>query len=65
MHAIRDDLQQFLRPVTMVLLTRMQTSPTDGFSYMFTRFLLFAISVRPQELKPDVILAVFEGIQPG
>ncbi|KAF9242294.1 armadillo-type protein [Melanogaster broomeanus] len=56
-------LKQYLRPLIMTLLTRMQTSKTDKYVYHFTHFILFTMAIDVNGLGPDVISTV-EDIQP-
>ncbi|TFK31640.1 importin alpha re-exporter [Crucibulum laeve] len=58
------DLQQYMKPVILTLLTRMQSSKTDKFVYHFARFLLFTMAINVEGLGPDYIIAVIEQIQP-
>jgi exportin-2 (importin alpha re-exporter) len=48
----------------MTLLTRMQTSKTDKFVYLFARFLLFTMAINVENLPPDYVISTIEGIQP-
>jgi len=56
--------QQYLRPIIMTLLTRMQTSKTDKYVFEFSRFLLYALAINVQGLNPDILISTVEGIQP-
>jgi len=47
----------------MTLLTRMQTSKTDKFVYLFSFFLMFSMAINADGLSPDYIIGVVEGIQ--
>jgi exportin-2 (importin alpha re-exporter) len=53
-----------MRPVIMTLLTRMQTSRTATYEYLFARFFLFSMALSINDLGPDYIITVVEGIQP-
>ncbi|KAF8992756.1 armadillo-type protein [Cyathus striatus] len=57
-------LQQFMKPIIMTLLTRMQTSKTDKFVYLFSKFLLFISAINVPDMGPDYIIAIIEEIQP-
>lgn len=48
----------------MTLLTRLQTSKTDKFVYLFARFLLFTMAVNVDGLTPDYVIGTIEEIQP-
>lgn len=57
-------LQQYFRPVLINLLTRMQTSKTDKYVYLFTYFLLFTMAIQVDGLTPDYLIGTIEQIQP-
>lgn len=48
----------------MTLLTRMQTSKTTQYEYLFARFILYTMALNVEGLGPDYVIAVIEGIQP-
>jgi exportin-2 (importin alpha re-exporter) len=48
----------------MTLLTRMQTSKTDKFVYLFALFLLFTMALNADGLSPDYVIGTVEEIQP-
>jgi exportin-2 (importin alpha re-exporter) len=54
-----------MKVMIMTLLTRMQTSKTDKFVYLFTYYLTFAMAVNAPGLSPDYLIGVVESIQPG
>ncbi|KAJ6621313.1 importin alpha re-exporter [Mycena sp. CBHHK59/15] len=58
------DLQQYFKSVIMTLLTRMQSSKTDKFVYLFSRFLLYCMALDKVGLGPDYVIAIIEDIQP-
>jgi len=58
------DLQQYMRPVMMTLLTRMQTSKTVTYEYLFARFILYCMALDLDGLGPDYVISVIEEIQP-
>ncbi|KXN81985.1 Exportin-2 [Leucoagaricus sp. SymC.cos] len=64
MHIKPADLQQYMKPVIMTLLTRMQTSKTATYEYLFARFILYSMAINVDGLGPDYIIAVIESIQP-
>ncbi|KAJ7224424.1 CAS/CSE protein [Mycena pura] len=63
-HVAPGDLRQYLRGVIMTLLTRMQSSKTDKFVYLFARFLLYCMAVNVEGLGPDYVITTVEEIQP-
>lgn len=48
----------------MTLLTRMQTSKTDKYVYLFSHFLLFTMAIDVHGLGPDYVISAVEEIQP-
>ncbi|KAF8635563.1 hypothetical protein AX15_000213 [Amanita polypyramis BW_CC] len=58
------DLAQYLKAIIMTLLTRMQSSKTDSYVYLFTRFILFSMAINVDGLTPDYIIRTTEDIQP-
>jgi hypothetical protein len=48
----------------MTLLTRLQTSKTDKYTLLFTRFLLFVTAVNVEGLSPDYLIGTMEEVQP-
>jgi len=58
------DLQQYLKPVFIVLLTRMQSSKTDRYIYLFAKFILYTMAISVEGLTPDFIIQTVEEIQP-
>jgi len=59
------DLQQFLKPIFLMLLTRMQANKTDKFVYLFTRFILYTMAINKEGFTPDQTVGAIEEIQPG
>ncbi|KAI0055486.1 Cse1-domain-containing protein [Artomyces pyxidatus] len=59
------DLQQYLGTIFITLLTRMQSSKTDGYVYHFVHFLLYAMAINVDGLTPDFVIRAVEGVQPG
>ena len=53
-----------MRALIVTLLTRMQTSKTDGFVYHFVYFLLFTMAINVEGLTPDFVISAVEEIQP-
>lgn len=48
----------------MSLLTRMHTSKTDKYIYLFSKFVLFSMAVNVEGLDPDFLIRPLEEIQP-
>jgi exportin-2 (importin alpha re-exporter) len=48
----------------MTLLTRLQTSATDNFVYLFSFFMLFTMAINVDGLSPDYVISTVEEIQP-
>jgi exportin-2 (importin alpha re-exporter) len=48
----------------MTLLTRMQTSKTESYVYLFMRFILYTMAINVEGLSPDYIIGTIEAIQP-
>jgi exportin-2 (importin alpha re-exporter) len=48
----------------MTLFTRMQSSKTETYTYLFSRFLLYIFAVNVEGLSPDMLISTVEGIQP-
>ncbi|KAG1861107.1 CAS/CSE protein [Suillus subalutaceus] len=57
-------LKQYFKAVVMTLLTRMQTSKTDKYVYLFSHFLLFTMAINVDGLGPDYVISAIEEIQP-
>lgn len=62
--ACRSDLGQYMKPVIVTLLTRMQSNKTDKFVYHFARFMLFTMAIDVEGLSPDFLIRFVEEIQP-
>lgn len=62
-HRFSADLQPYFRPILINLLTRMQTSKTDKYVYLFTYFLLFTMAIQVDGLAPDYLIGTVEQIQ--
>jgi len=60
----RADLEPYFKVLMMTLLTRMQTSKTDKFVYLFALFLVFSMAINVDDLSPDYVISTVEGIQP-
>ncbi|KAF8650732.1 hypothetical protein AX16_005105 [Volvariella volvacea WC 439] len=59
-----DEFQRYYRPVLITLLTRMQTSKTDKYVYLFARFILYVAAIQEYDAVPDYTTSTLEGIQP-
>ncbi|KAG2131005.1 CAS/CSE protein [Suillus clintonianus] len=57
-------LKQYFKALVMTLLTRMQTSKTDKYVYLFSHFLLFTMAINVDGLGPDYVISAIEEIQP-
>ncbi|ESK86419.1 importin-alpha export [Moniliophthora roreri MCA 2997] len=64
-HVGPNDLRQYFKGVMMTLLTRMQTSKTDNYVYLFVKFLLYTMALNVDGLGPDYVITGIEEIQPG
>ncbi len=62
--ACRTDLKQYFNSVIMTILKRMQTSKTDKFVHLVTRFFLFTMALNVEGLGPDYVIGTIEEIQP-
>ncbi|KAJ6474605.1 CAS/CSE protein [Mycena vitilis] len=58
------DLRQYYKSVVMTLLTRMQSSKTDKFVYLFAKFLLYCMALNIEGLGPDYVIETIDEIQP-
>ncbi|KAJ7043405.1 CAS/CSE protein [Mycena alexandri] len=58
------DLRQYFKSVVMTLLTRMQSSKTDKFVYLFAKFLLYCMALNIGGLGPDYVIETIDEIQP-
>ncbi|KAJ7504560.1 CAS/CSE protein [Mycena galericulata] len=58
------DLRQYIKSVIMTLLTRMQSSKTDKFVYLFSKFLLYCMALNIDGLGPDYVIDTVDEIQP-
>lgn len=58
------DLQQYLKPIFLTLLTRIQANKTEKFVYLFTRFILYTMAINKEGFTPDHVIRVIEEIQP-
>lgn len=63
--AFRAALKQNFKPVLLTLLTRMHTSKTDKFVYLFSNFILYCMAIPVDGLTPDFTIGTVEEIQSG
>lgn len=61
---LRTDLEEYLKPIFLTLLTRMQANKTDKFVYLFSRFILYTMAINKDGFTPDHNIKVIEEIQP-
>ncbi|PPQ86179.1 hypothetical protein CVT25_006922 [Psilocybe cyanescens] len=59
------NLQQYMKPIFLCLLTRLHTNKTDKFEYLFAKFILYIMAVNVDGLEPDYFIKVIEEIQPN
>ncbi|GLB42771.1 putative importin alpha re-exporter [Lyophyllum shimeji] len=64
-HVKPDQLRQYFKAVIITLLTRMQTSKTDKYVHLFTRFFLYTMALNVEGLTPDYVIGTVEEIQPN
>jgi exportin-2 (importin alpha re-exporter) len=60
-----DALRPQLKAIMITLLTRLQTSKTDKYVYLFAYFILYTMAVQVEGLTPDVVIAATEEVQAG
>ena len=58
-------LAEYLKPIFILFLTRLQSSKTQKFSSGFLNFLCFLFVVRKEGWGVDGVIEVLDGIQPG
>jgi exportin-2 (importin alpha re-exporter) len=49
----------------ITLLTRLQTSKTDKYEYLFAYFVLYSMAIDVRGLEPDMIIGAMEEVQQG
>lgn len=57
-------MKQHFKALIITLLTRMQTSKTDKYVYLFSYFLLYAMAIPVEGLTPDFTIGTVEEVQP-
>ncbi|KAF5349357.1 hypothetical protein D9758_011786 [Tetrapyrgos nigripes] len=60
-----ENLNTFFKPIILSMLTRLQTSKTDNFVFLFSKFLLFVMALNIEGLGPDYVIGTVESIQSG
>lgn len=60
----RTDLQQYLKPVFLSILTRLHANATDKFVYLFAKFIMYLMAANVDGITPDFLIQPFEQIQP-
>jgi exportin-2 (importin alpha re-exporter) len=60
-----DALKPQLRAIMITLLTRLQTSKTDKYEYLFAYFVLYSMAIDVRGLEPDMIIGAMEEVQQG
>lgn len=53
-----------MKPLLMTLLTRLQTSKTDKYTYGMVYFLLYTLTLEHDGWTPDVLISSVEEVQP-
>ena len=61
---IREAMKPCMRALMLTLLTRLQTSKTDKYVYLFVHFLLFTMAINVDGLTPDFVIGAVEEVQP-
>ncbi|KAJ7050487.1 importin alpha re-exporter [Mycena amicta] len=59
------DLRQYFKAVVASLLTRLHSSKTDKFSYLFARLMLYCMAVNIEGMGPDYVIGTIDDIQTG
>jgi hypothetical protein len=61
----REALKPQLRAILITLLTRLQTSKTDKYVYLFAYFILYTTTIQVNGLDADAVISATEEVQPG
>ena len=56
-------LNQYMKSIMTMLLTRLQTSRTDNYLYYMIYFTFFSMAVQAEGLTPDFIIGAVEQVQ--
>ncbi|EJD01973.1 Cse1-domain-containing protein [Fomitiporia mediterranea MF3/22] len=57
-------LNQYMKSIVTMLLTRLQTGKTDNYAYQLVYFFLYAMAIDADELTPDFVIGAVEQVQP-
>ena len=57
-------LQPYMKSVVTMLLTRLQTSKTDKYTYYFVYFIAYTMAIDAPGLGPDFMVGAVEQVQP-
>lgn len=57
-------LNQYMKSIMTMLLTRLQTSRTDNFLYYMVYFTFFSMAIEGDSLTPDFTIGAVEQVQP-
>ncbi|KAL5498046.1 CSE1_1 [Sanghuangporus vaninii] len=57
-------LDQYMKSIVTMLLTRLQTARTDNYVYQLIYFFLFTMAIDVEGLTPDFLIRAIEGVQP-
>ena len=60
----RASLQQCMKSIVTMLLTRLQTGKTDNYTYSFVYFALYIMAIDAPGLGPDFLIGSVEQVQP-
>lgn len=57
-------MTQYMKSVITMLLTRLQTSKTDSYTYSLVYFFMFTMAINVNNLTPDFLIGAVEEVQP-
>lgn len=57
-------LNQYMKSIVTMLLTRLQTARTDNYVYHLVYFFMFSMAIRREGLTPDFLAGAVEQVQP-
>lgn len=57
-------LQQYMKSIVTMLLTRLQTARTDKYLYSLVYYFMFAMAIKVDGLTPDFLIGAVEAVQP-
>ncbi|KAF8513582.1 CAS/CSE protein [Hysterangium stoloniferum] len=58
-------LSPYFPAVIVSLLTRLQANKTDKFANLFAYFVLYILAIQVEDVTPDFVIGVVEGVQAG